>query len=147
METGLKEVGAGQACWLPAALLSISGYPPGSTKQGAICAHPLPSRCLRRSHAHPRHGTLWSLRAHPHPKPHSRPQEATPIPGISRYVELQELAKRKKEAEQKRQDEVCVCCAPWWPGPAVCAWVARRLAGLECAGGEGGALTRLRFGG
>jgi len=28
------------------------------------------------------------------------------IPGLSRYAELQELAKRKKEEEQRRQEEV-----------------------------------------
>lgn len=30
------------------------------------------------------------------------------VPGLSRYAELQELAKRKKEEEQRRQEEVGV---------------------------------------
>lgn len=35
------------------------------------------------------------------------PQEpSVSIPGLSRYAELQELAKRKKEEEQRRQEEV-----------------------------------------
>eukprot|EP00983_Pelagomonas_calceolata_P046968 1140406-Pelagomonas_calceolata.AAC.12 len=38
----------------------------------------------------------------------SQPEPSVTIPGLSRYAELQELAKRKKEEQQRRQDEVRV---------------------------------------
>ncbi|KAF5837104.1 hypothetical protein DUNSADRAFT_4827 [Dunaliella salina] len=38
--------------------------------------------------------------------PPPMPEPSVTIPGLSRYAELQELAKRKKEEQQRRQDEV-----------------------------------------
>ena len=74
-------------------------------------AHVTPA--LTHSITKPAHSHMHATHTHTHTHTHTQVQPKV-VPGLSRFLELKEMAKKKKEEEEKRKREVgvppCLLC-------------------------------------